>query len=79
MIYAHFREQYAAMKEVCQKMVPTIGSGKFITTPIVTDDGQPVPDPQTNTYTISISGPLDQREIQWMLSLSQIGWCSIVT
>lgn len=79
MIYAHFREQYAAMKAVCQKMVPTIGSGKFVTTPIVTDDGQPVPDPQTNTYTISISGPLDQREIQWMLSLSQIGWCSIVT
>lgn len=78
MIYVHFRDQYAAMKAVCQKMVPTIGSGKFITTPIITDDGRPVPDPQNNIYTISISGPLDQREIQWMLSLSQIGWYSVL-
>ncbi|KAG6400917.1 hypothetical protein SASPL_137762 [Salvia splendens] len=66
------REQYDALKAVCQKMVPTVGSGKFITTPVVTDDGQPVPDPQNNTYAITNSGQLDQREIQWMLSLSQI-------
>ncbi|XP_047970850.1 rab GTPase-activating protein 22-like isoform X1 [Salvia hispanica] len=67
------RGQYDALKAVCQKMVPTVGSGKFITTPVVTDDGQPVPDPQNNTYAITNSGQLDQREIQWMLSLSQIG------
>lgn len=72
-IRRHRRGQYAALKAVCQKMVPTIGSGKFITAPIITDGGQPVPDPQDNTYTISTSGPLDQREIQWMLSLPQIG------
>ena len=74
-----FRGQYDALKAVCQKMVPTVGSGKFITTPVVTDDGQPVPDPQNNTYAITNSGQLDQREIQWMLSLSQIGSCSAMT
>ncbi|XP_057798145.1 rab GTPase-activating protein 22-like isoform X4 [Salvia miltiorrhiza] len=67
------RGQYDALKAVCHNMVPTIGSGKFITTPIVTDDGHPVPDPQNSTYAISNSGQLDQREIQWMLSLPQIG------
>ncbi|XP_057798144.1 rab GTPase-activating protein 22-like isoform X3 [Salvia miltiorrhiza] len=66
------RGQYDALKAVCHNMVPTIGSGKFITTPIVTDDGHPVPDPQNSTYAISNSGQLDQREIQWMLSLPQI-------
>ncbi|CAN4091572.1 unnamed protein product [Withania somnifera] len=34
------RKQYAAWKSECQKIVPVIGSGKFITSPIVSDDGQ---------------------------------------
>ncbi|XP_059297850.1 rab GTPase-activating protein 22-like isoform X3 [Lycium ferocissimum] len=36
------REQYAAWKSECQKIVPVIGSGKFITSAIVSDDGQPI-------------------------------------
>ncbi|PIN04709.1 Ypt/Rab-specific GTPase-activating protein GYP7 [Handroanthus impetiginosus] len=64
------REQYAAWKAVCQKMVPTVGSGKFITTPIISDDGQPLPD--ANGQDI-IGAVLDKREIHWMLTLPQIG------
>ncbi|KAK6141647.1 hypothetical protein DH2020_024620 [Rehmannia glutinosa] len=63
------REQYAAWKAVCQKMVPAVGSGKFITTPIITDDGHPL---QDSSAAVSNHGPLDQREIHWMLSLPQI-------
>ncbi|KAK4366100.1 hypothetical protein RND71_013980 [Anisodus tanguticus] len=36
------REQYAAWKSECQKIVPVIGSGIFITSAIVSDDGQPI-------------------------------------
>ncbi|XP_019250135.1 PREDICTED: GTPase-activating protein GYP7-like isoform X2 [Nicotiana attenuata] len=36
------REQYAAWKSECQKIVPVIGSGKIITSAIVSDDGQPI-------------------------------------
>ena len=48
-------------------MVPVIGSGKLITTPIITDDGQPVTDSSINS-TFS-----DKRSIQWMRALHQIG------
>ncbi|RVW53782.1 hypothetical protein CK203_101399 [Vitis vinifera] len=41
-------QQYGALKAECQKMAPVIGSGKFITTPIVTVDGRPVQDLSTN-------------------------------
>ncbi|XP_020550472.1 TBC1 domain family member 15-like [Sesamum indicum] len=73
------REQYAALKAVCQKMEPTIGSGKFITTAIISDDGCPVQDASADANTednngaMSNSGPSDEREIQWKLSLPQIG------
>lgn len=34
-------------------MFPLVGSGRFITSPVITDDGQPIPDPlvmpETNT------------------------------
>ncbi|XP_010264961.1 PREDICTED: TBC1 domain family member 15-like isoform X4 [Nelumbo nucifera] len=42
------REQYGTWKAECQKMVPTIGSGKIITAPIITEDGQPIQDPSSN-------------------------------
>ncbi|KAL0383636.1 UNVERIFIED_CONTAM: TBC1 domain family member 15 [Sesamum calycinum] len=73
------REQYAALKAVCQKMEPTIGSGKFITTAIISDDGCPVQDASANANAeddngaMSTNGPSDEREIQWKLSLPQIG------
>lgn len=48
-------------------MVPVIGSGKLITTPIITDAGQPVIDSAINSCFS------DKRSIQWMLALHQIG------
>lgn len=61
------REQYIRWKAECQHMVPVIGSGKLITTPIITDAGQPVIDSAINSCFS------DKRSIQWMLALHQIG------
>ncbi|OVA19200.1 Rab-GTPase-TBC domain [Macleaya cordata] len=43
------REQYGKLKTECQKMELTIGSGKYITMPIISEDGQPIPDPSNNS------------------------------
>ncbi|XP_052187491.1 rab GTPase-activating protein 22-like isoform X2 [Diospyros lotus] len=74
------REQYEAWKAECQKMVPFIGSGKFLMTPIVTHDGQPVKDPSiynnpgdNNDAAGSSDTGLDKKLIGWKLSLHQIG------
>lgn len=40
-----FRVQYAALKEECRTMFPLIGSGRFISAPVITEDGDPVLDP----------------------------------
>ncbi|ONK74755.1 uncharacterized protein A4U43_C03F9820 [Asparagus officinalis] len=39
------RVQYARWKEECREMDSHVGSGKIITAPIITDDGQPIQDP----------------------------------
>ncbi|KAJ8534648.1 hypothetical protein K7X08_016376 [Anisodus acutangulus] len=82
------REQYAAWKSECQKIVPVIGSGKFITSAIVSDDGQPIASedgqPIESAATTSNSqdnndavpadnGDYDKKMLQWKLSLHQIG------
>lgn len=73
------RDQYAAWKSECQKMVPVIGSGKIIMVPIVTEDGQPIKDPSinsglgTNGGVIPSSAALDKKMTRWKLSLTQIG------
>ncbi|XP_057480518.1 uncharacterized protein LOC130767619 isoform X7 [Actinidia eriantha] len=61
-------------------MVPIIGSGKFLTAPIITDDGQPINDPSTNSDLGDNSEAmsnndtgLDKKVIQWKLNLPQIG------
>ncbi|XP_009624671.1 rab GTPase-activating protein 22-like [Nicotiana tomentosiformis] len=41
----HRRVQYAALKEECRTMFPLIGSGRFISAPVITEDGDPVLDP----------------------------------
>uniref|UniRef100_A0A803QSV0 Rab-GAP TBC domain-containing protein n=1 Tax=Cannabis sativa TaxID=3483 RepID=A0A803QSV0_CANSA len=38
------REQYVSWKAECQKMVPVIGSGKYITATFITDGGRPIED-----------------------------------
>ncbi|CAK9150276.1 unnamed protein product [Ilex paraguariensis] len=44
-IRQHRREKYALLKEECRQMFPLIGSGRFLTAPVVTEDGEPVQDP----------------------------------
>ncbi|KAF7822875.1 TBC1 domain family member 15-like isoform X1 [Senna tora] len=39
------RMQYAKWKEECRQSFPFVGSGRFITAPIITEDGQPIQDP----------------------------------
>lgn len=39
------RMQYAEWKEECRQLFPLVGSGRFITAPVVTDDGVPIQDP----------------------------------
>ncbi|CAL5212904.1 unnamed protein product [Lathyrus oleraceus] len=39
------REKYAEWKEECRQLFPLVGSGKFITAPVVTDEGLPIQDP----------------------------------
>ncbi|GAB4841063.1 hypothetical protein Ancab_039672 [Ancistrocladus abbreviatus] len=68
------RQQYDDWKAECQKMVPVIGSGKFITTPIVTDDGQPIEDGSIdNAAQGGSTDDLDKKVIQWKILLPQIG------
>ncbi|MCD7448390.1 hypothetical protein HAX54_041542 [Datura stramonium] len=41
----HRRVQYAALKEECRMMFHLIGSGRFISAPVITEDGDPILDP----------------------------------
>ncbi|XP_039048552.1 TBC1 domain family member 15-like isoform X2 [Hibiscus syriacus] len=86
-IRQHRRVQYARWKNECREIFPVIGSGKYITAPVITDDGQPIQDPlvllETNPGTDANNadmvnkllprGPFDKKVIQWLLTLHQIG------
>ncbi|GAU46187.1 hypothetical protein TSUD_93740, partial [Trifolium subterraneum] len=37
--------QYAEWKEECRQLFPLVGSGRFITAPVITEDGRPIQDP----------------------------------
>ncbi|TYI00692.1 hypothetical protein ES332_A11G150900v1 [Gossypium tomentosum] len=63
------RERYSMWKTECRNMVSVIGSGNFITTPIITDDGQPI-EVEGCRVTSAVS---DKKVAQWMLILHQIG------
>ncbi|KAK1324456.1 hypothetical protein QJS10_CPA01g00960 [Acorus calamus] len=39
------RVQYAVWKEECRQMDSVVGSGRIITAPIITEDGEPIQDP----------------------------------
>ncbi|XVF77605.1 hypothetical protein PTKIN_Ptkin14bG0059400 [Pterospermum kingtungense] len=81
------RVQYARWKNECSEIFPVVGSGKFITAPVITESGQPIQDPlvllETNPGTnpnstqmveeLTKRGPLDKKVIQWLLTLHQIG------
>ncbi|XP_060174900.1 rab GTPase-activating protein 22-like isoform X1 [Lycium barbarum] len=74
------REQYATWKSECQNIVPLVGSGKFTTKAIVTDDGQPIELANTTSNVQDTNdampvdnGVYDKKVVQWKLNLSQIG------
>ncbi|PIN15129.1 Ypt/Rab-specific GTPase-activating protein GYP7 [Handroanthus impetiginosus] len=96
------RAKYAMLKEECRQMFSLVGSGKFVTAPVITEDGKPIQDPivlqQINLEKEPASvtdgngndatdasngsktaahqnghGPMDKKEIQWKLTLHQIG------
>ncbi|KAL2323413.1 hypothetical protein Fmac_027792 [Flemingia macrophylla] len=61
------RGQYDMWKAECQRMVPVIGTGKFITTPLLNDDGEPTDPSLVGIHTS------DKKVLQWMQLLHQIG------
>ncbi|EFH45838.1 rab GTPase activator [Arabidopsis lyrata subsp. lyrata] len=81
------RLQYASWKEECKQMFPVIGSGRFMTAPVISENGQPNYDPlvlqEINLGTnsngsdffkeLTSRGPLDKKVTQWLLTLHQIG------
>ena len=78
------RVEYARWKEDCRQMFPVVGSGRFITAPVISEDGQPIQDPlvlsQMNpdkgadgNRANGIEPVTDKKVIQWMLTLHQIG------
>ncbi|VFQ95204.1 unnamed protein product [Cuscuta campestris] len=73
-IREHRRAQYSVLKEECHQIFSLIGSGKFVTAPIITETGDPILDPlvlhQTGNNMLKET---DQRIIQWKLTLHQIG------
>ncbi|KAG4186081.1 hypothetical protein ERO13_A08G020000v2 [Gossypium hirsutum] len=79
-IRQHRRVQYARWKNECREIFPVIGSGRYITAPVITEDGQPIQDPfvlsEINPEMmkeLTPRGPLDKKAIQWLLTLHQIG------
>ncbi|KAM7258200.1 hypothetical protein ACFE04_013941 [Oxalis oulophora] len=72
------REQFEDWKSKCQFLVPIIGSGKFITSPIVSDDGGPIQDSHLNGDSnkkgnSNNDDASDNKVIQWKILLPQIG------
>ncbi|KVI03875.1 Rab-GTPase-TBC domain-containing protein [Cynara cardunculus var. scolymus] len=65
------QEQYASWKGQCKKIAPVVGSGKFVTTPIVNEDGTPVED--SGVVMPESDADSDKKVSQWLLSLHQIG------
>ncbi|KAH1218559.1 TBC1 domain family member 15 [Glycine max] len=43
--FSPIRMQYATWKEECRQLFPLVGSGRFVTAPVITEDGQPIQDP----------------------------------
>nr|GMD69058.1 TBC1 domain family member 15-like isoform X2 [Ipomoea batatas]GMD71127.1 TBC1 domain family member 15-like isoform X2 [Ipomoea batatas]GMD73076.1 TBC1 domain family member 15-like isoform X2 [Ipomoea batatas] len=65
------REKYAAWKAECQKIEPTVGSGRLMTT--ITDNGQNLENITVPGFSQGNNDSFDKTLIQWKLSLSQIG------
>ncbi|CAN1318525.1 TBC1 domain family member 15 [Linum perenne] len=65
------RVEYARWKEECRDIFPIVGSGKFITAPVLTESGHPIQQP---LYLLQKgNNAADKKVVQWMLNLHQIG------
>ncbi|EMS57693.1 hypothetical protein TRIUR3_15590 [Triticum urartu] len=64
---------YEKLKTKCREVGTTVGSGRVITMPVITEDGQPIEDPNSNGEQQTNNGPLPKEVIQWKLLLHQIG------
>lgn len=67
-------------------MENTVGSGKMITTPVISEDGQPIENPSSNGANLgeeqlpdnkTDNVTQDKEVIQWKLTLHQIGKISM--
>ncbi|KAK7342536.1 hypothetical protein VNO80_25491 [Phaseolus coccineus] len=82
------RDLYNTWKEECRILFPLVGSGRFITAPVISEDGTPCQDPLVLLENNPENGPIvpqevngsnnlekvtDKRIINWMLTLHQIG------
>ncbi|XP_044421573.1 TBC1 domain family member 15 isoform X2 [Triticum aestivum] len=67
------RLEYEKLKTKCREMDTTVGSGRVITMPVITEDGQPIEDPNSTGEQQTNNGPLTKEVIQWKLLLHQIG------
>ncbi|KAH1074484.1 hypothetical protein J1N35_026812 [Gossypium stocksii] len=70
----HPREMYAIWKTKCKNMVLVIGSGKYITRPIIIDDGQSI-EGEDCRVTSAVS---DKKVVHWMLFPHQIGMYGLI-
>ncbi|EAY87961.1 hypothetical protein OsI_09386 [Oryza sativa Indica Group] len=68
------RLEYEKLKTKCREMDTAVGSGRVITMPVITEDGQPIQDPNSVDAEQQASDtPLPKEVIQWKLTLHQIG------
>lgn len=63
------RSKYDTLKTKCKEMEPTIGSGRLLTMPVITEDGHPIEYPssdgvtsQENTQSHEASSPMPERK-----------------
>ncbi|XP_028765498.1 TBC1 domain family member 15 [Neltuma alba] len=61
------RQQYSVWKSECRTMVPVIGTGKFLTSPLIDDDELPIDE---SLIGVPIS---DKKTLRWMQTIHQIG------
>ncbi|PPD86992.1 hypothetical protein GOBAR_DD16065 [Gossypium barbadense] len=71
-IRQHRRVQYARWKNECREIFPVIGSGRYITAPVIIEDGMNGNNTEMMKE-LTPRGPLDKKAIQWLLTLHQIG------
>lgn len=76
--WLYAREQYDKWKAECKKMAPVIGSGTYVTAPIISEEGRPLDGASCTPDSSSVQKKGDEtadknKELKWKLTLHQIG------